>query len=147
MDHLCKHIKTWNCWHTSNTNCFSGAYKSDSILDLAGWGVLSLPAQVSPCHPHQPSWDSPSAALITGWDDNCVYREPDQMISQTFFVSKPVKLCVFRTVRIEENRLAVTLVHKKDINVEINMYWLYHYWRTIFLLCTVFFKFHEKDSW
>lgn len=69
------------------------------------------------------------------------------MISQTFFVSKPVKLCVFHTVRIEENRLAVTLVHKKDINVEINMYWLYHYWRTIFLLCIVFFKFHEKDSW
>lgn len=38
MDHLWKHIKTWYCWHTSNTNCFSGAYKSDSILDL--WHTL-----------------------------------------------------------------------------------------------------------
>lgn len=68
---------------------------------LAGWEVLSLPAQVSPCHPHQPSWDAPSPVLITGWDDNCVCREPDQMISQALFVSKPVKLCVLHTIRIK----------------------------------------------
>lgn len=59
------------------------------------------------------------------------------MISQAFFVSKPVKLCVLHTVRIKENRVTVILVHKKDINVGINMYWLHHYWRTIFLLCAV----------
>lgn len=59
------------------------------------------------------------------------------MISQAFFVSKPMKLCVLHTVRIKENRVTVNLVHKKDVNIEINTYWLYHYRTTIFLLCTV----------
>lgn len=80
---------------------------------LAGWEVLSLPAQVSPCHPHQPSWDAPSPVLITGWDDNCVCREPDQMISQALFVSKPVKLCVLHTIRIESHcHFGTQKIHK-----------------------------------
>lgn len=67
------------------------------------------------------------------------------MISQAFFVSKPMKLCVLHTVRIKENRATVNLVHKKDVNIEIHTGSITI--GELFSCCVQLFKFHEKDSW
>lgn len=71
-DHLWKHVRTWYCWHTSNTNWFSSAYKSGGSLTYAtpcwmggfeppstGVPMPPTPAQLGctlPCPHHRVRW-------------------------------------------------------------------------------------------
>lgn len=91
MDHLWKHMKTWYCWHTSNTNWFS--YK---FLTCATPCWMTLPAQLSPCHPHQPSWDHPPLLSSPG-EMTTVFVECQTKWSHRLSLSQSPWNCVCST--------------------------------------------------